>query len=69
MLVDETEIVGHHLWCLTRTERLGGQVLKGAWRMPWCRTAMKDAGACEKPWLAGKHAMIQGYPNGETRPS
>ncbi len=35
--------------------------------MPWQQEAMKDVGACEKPRGAGKHAMIRGYPNGETR--
>jgi len=39
------------------------------WRMPWQQEAMKDAGACEKPRGAGKHAMIRGCPNGETRRS
>ena len=27
---------------------------------------MKDVGACEKSWGAGKQAMIQECPNGET---
>ena len=35
--------------------------------MPRQSEAMKDVGACEKPRGAGKHAMIRGYPNGETR--
>ena len=35
--------------------------------MPWQQEAKKDAGACDKPRGAGKHAMIRGCPNGETR--
>ena len=35
--------------------------------MPWRQEAMKDVGACDKPRGAGKHAMIRGFPNGETR--
>ena len=37
------------------------------WWMPWRQEAMKDVGACDKPRGAGKHAMIRGCPNGETR--
>ena len=44
------------------------QATKGMRWMPWQSEAMKDAGACEKLRLAGKHAMIRRYPNGETRP-
>jgi len=40
---------------------------KGIRWMPWQQEATKDAGACEKPRGAGKHAMIRGCPNGETR--
>ncbi len=47
-------------------------VLK-AWKsmrwMPWQQEAMKDVGACEKLWLAGKQAMTQRCPNGETQQS
>ena len=38
-------------------ERLGGQVSKGAWRMPWRREPMKDVGACDKLGLAGKRVF------------
>ena len=50
-------------------ERLSGdnKATKGTWWMPWQQEAMKDVGACEKPRGAGKHAMIRGCPNGETR--
>jgi len=43
------------------------QATKSMWWMPRQQEAMKDAGACEKPRGAGKHAMIRGYPNGETQ--
>jgi hypothetical protein len=48
---------------------LGIEVWKGMRWMPWQQEAMKDVGACEKPRGAGKHAMIRGCPNGETRRS
>jgi len=40
---------------------------KGAWWMPWRREAMKDVVGCDKPRGAVKHALILGFPNGETR--
>ena len=42
------------------------KALKGMWWMPWQQEAMKGVGACDKPRGAGKHAMIRGFPNGET---
>ena len=45
------------------------QATKSMWWMPWRQEAMKDVGACDKPREAGKHAMIRGCPNGETRHS
>ena len=58
-----------HEICLARTRagQLVKKATKGMWWMPWQQEAMKDAGACEKPRGAGKHAMIRGCPNGETR--
>ena len=44
-----------------------GQVVKGAWWMPWHREPMKDVGACEMPWGVGNRALIRGCPNGETQ--
>ena len=35
--------------------------------MPRRQEAMKGVGACDKLWGAGKQAMIQRCPNGETR--
>ena len=49
------------------TERLVKIATKGMRWMPWQQEATKDAGACDKPRGAGKHAMIRGCPNGETR--
>ena len=43
------------------------QATKGKRWMPRQQEAMKDAGACEKPRGAGKHAMIRGCPNGVTQ--
>ena len=34
--------------------------------MPWRLQAKKDVQACEKLWGAGKLALIQRCPNGET---
>jgi hypothetical protein len=41
-------------------------VLLAGW-MSWHREATKDAVACDKPRLAGKRALIRGFPNEETR--
>ena len=50
------------------TECLGlyGQVNKRIWWMPWRQQAMKDVVICDKPRGADKHALILGFPNGET---
>ena len=37
--------------------------------MPWQSEAMKDVETCDKRWGAGKRALIQRFPNGETHPS
>jgi len=37
--------------------------------MPWQSEAMKDVETCDKRWGAGKRALIQRFPNGETQPS
>jgi len=37
--------------------------------MPWQSEAMKDVETCDKRWEAGKRAVIQRFPNGETQPS
>ena len=34
--------------------------------MPWRQQAMKDVVICDKPRGADKHALILGFPNGET---
>jgi hypothetical protein len=36
--------------------------------MPWQLEAMKDVVGHESPRGAVKHALIRGYPNGETHP-
>jgi hypothetical protein len=46
---------------------LYGQEEKRKRRMPWQQEAKKDVVACEKLWLAGKQALTQRYPNGETQ--
>ena len=46
---------------------IGVIATKSIQRMPWQQEAMKDVGACDKPRGAGKHAMIRGFPNGETQ--
>ena len=43
------------------------QAIKGAWWMSRRDEATKDAVGCDKPWGAVKRALIQGFPNGETR--
>ena len=48
--------------------RFDGQAEKGTWWMPWRQEAKKGAGACDTLWGAGKQAMNQRCPNGETRP-
>jgi len=35
--------------------------------MSWRREAMKDVGTCDKPCGAGNQAVMQGFPNVETR--
>ena len=49
------------------SEWTAGQADKCTRWMPWQQEAMKDVGACEKLWLAGKQAMTQRCPNGETQ--
>ena len=51
---------------LDESLRLYGQAFKRAWWMPWQSEAMKDVVGYEKPRGAVKHALIRGYPNGET---
>ena len=55
-------------WCLLGVLVVCcGQVVKGAWWMPWHREPMKDVGACEMPWGVGNRALIRGCPNGGTQ--
>lgn len=35
--------------------------------MPWRKRPMKDVVGCDKPWVAVKQALIQGFPNGVTQ--
>ena len=44
-----------------------GQVTKSIWWMPRRDEAMKDVGNCDKSWGAVNRALIQEFPNGETR--
>ena len=44
------------------------QAIKRTWWMPWRQEAMKDVVVCDKPWIADKLALTQGFPNGETHP-
>ena len=48
---------------------LYGQATKRIRWMPWQSEAMKDVETCDKRWGAGKRALIQRFPNGETQPS
>jgi hypothetical protein len=59
------KIVTRHV-ILDESLRLYGQAFKRAWWMPWQSEAMKDVVGYEKPRGAVKHALIRGYPNGET---
>jgi hypothetical protein len=45
---------------------LYSQVTKRIRWMPWQSEAMKDVETCDKRWGAGKRALIQRFPNGET---
>ena len=64
---------GIHLFPF-RTEKLSlvtPMVLRNSgrvWWMPWRLQAKKDVAACEKPWGAGKRALIHGCPNEGTHP-
>ena len=51
---------------LDESLRLYGQAFKRAWWMPWQLEAMKDVVGHERLRGAVKHALIRGYPNGET---
>ena len=61
----EKKVVIKHV-ILDESLRLYGQAFKRAWWMPWQSEAMKDVVGYEKPRGAVKHALIRGYPNGET---
>ena len=47
---------------------LYSQVTKRIRWMPWQSEAMKDVETCDKRWRAGKQALTQRFPNGETHP-
>ena len=55
-------------WCKNYLG-LYSQATKRIRWMPWQSEAMKDVETCDKRWGAGKRALIQRFPNGETQPS